>query len=46
MGADALITACPLCMYNLDANATENKLPVYYFTQLLARALGVEEEEA
>jgi heterodisulfide reductase subunit B len=33
-------------MYNLDANATENKLPVYYFTQLLARALGVEEEEA
>ena len=46
LGADALITACPLCMYNLDANATENKLPVYYFTQLLARALGVEEEEA
>lgn len=46
MGADALITACPLCMYNLDANTTQNKLPVYYFTQLLARALGVEEDEA
>ncbi len=46
MGADAIITACPLCMYNLDANTTENNLPVYYFTQLLARALGVEEDEA
>ncbi len=41
MGAEAIITACPLCMYNLDANATANKLPVYYFTQLLAEALGV-----
>ncbi len=44
MGAEAIITACPLCMYNLDANTTENNLPVYYFTQLLARALGVEED--
>ncbi len=41
MGAEAIITACPLCMYNLDANATANKLPIYYFTQLLAEALGV-----
>lgn len=46
LGADAIITACPLCMYNLDVNTTEKKLPVYYFTQLLARALGVEEDEA
>ena len=42
-GAEMLITACPLCMYNLDANATENKLPVHYFTELLAEALGVKE---
>lgn len=42
-GAEMLITACPLCMYNLDANATENKLPVKYFTELLAEALGVKE---
>lgn len=41
MGAEAIITACPLCMYNLDANATAHKLPVYYFTELLAEALGV-----
>lgn len=42
-GADMLITACPLCMYNLN-KSTEGKLPVYYFTELLAEALGVKEE--
>lgn len=41
MGAEELITACPLCMYNLDANSTDHKLPVHYFTELLAEALGV-----
>lgn len=43
-GADMIITACPLCMYNLDANATTAHLPVKYFTELLAEALGVKEE--
>ena len=42
-GAEALITACPLCMYNLKENAVDG-LPVYYFTELLAEALGVKEE--
>lgn len=42
-GADMLITACPLCMYNLNKSQKEN-LPVYYFTELLADALGVKEE--
>ena len=42
-GADMLITACPLCMYNLNKNNGGN-LPVYYFTELLAEALGVKEE--
>ena len=42
-GADMLITACPLCMYNLKKNTVGN-LPVYYFTELLAEALGVKEE--
>ena len=41
-GAEALITACPLCLYNLDENGTK-ELPVYYFTELLAAALGLEE---
>ena len=41
-GAEMLITACPLCMYNLNKSSAE--LPVYYFTELLAEALGVKEE--
>jgi len=44
-GAEALITACPLCMYNLKENS-EDGLPVYYFTELLAEALGVKEADA
>lgn len=38
--AECLVTACPLCKYNLDKDGT---LPVYYFTELLAEALGVKE---
>ena len=30
-GADMLITACPLCRYNLNT-AGNGALPVYYFT--------------
>ncbi len=41
-GCEMLITACPLCMYNLNKN-THGDLPVYYFTELLAEALGVKE---
>lgn len=41
-GAEAIITACPLCLYNLRKNGG-NQLPVYYFTELLAHALGVSE---
>ncbi len=40
-GADMVITACPLCLYNLDKNATDHDVPVKYFTELLAEALGV-----
>ena len=40
--AELLITACPLCMYNLKNNATDG-LEVKYFTELLAEALGVKE---
>ena len=38
-GADCIITACPLCRYNLIK--AESTLPVIYFTELLAEALGV-----
>jgi heterodisulfide reductase subunit B2 len=42
-GADAIITACPLCRYNLEQFAPESggALPVYYFSELLAEALGI-----
>jgi heterodisulfide reductase subunit B len=43
-GADMMITACPLCLYNLAHNATDTKMPIKYFTELLAEALGVKEE--
>ena len=39
-GAEMLITACPLCLYNLQVNG-DGILPVKYFTELLAEALGV-----
>ena len=42
-GADMLITACPLCRYNLNKNIVGD-LQIYYFTELLAEALGVKEE--
>lgn len=45
-GAEMVITACPLCMYNLIENAGARALPVNYFTELLAQALGIEEGEA
>ena len=41
MGADMIITACPLCKYNLEKHDSE--IPVVYFTELLAEALGVKE---
>ena len=40
-GAEELITACPLCLYNLQNNG---EMPVKYFTELLAEALGVKDE--
>lgn len=41
-GAELLVTACPLCKYNLVKNA--GTIPVMYFTELLAIALGVKED--
>lgn len=42
MGADMIMTACPLCRYNLIKNGAD--IPVVYFTELLAEALGVKED--
>ena len=43
-GAELVVTACPLCMYNLNKNGNEHDIPVCYFTELLAEALGVKED--
>lgn len=45
-GAEALVTACPLCHANLEmrqGGADGNKLPVFYFTELIGLALGIAE---
>ena len=42
-GADLMVTACPLCQYNLTQNGG-GSIPVKYFTELLSEALGVKEE--
>ena len=41
-GAEMIITACPLCKYNLEKYG--NDMPIVYFTELLAEALGVKED--
>ncbi len=42
-GADFLVTACPLCQYNINKHAEGYNVPIYYFTEVLAEALGVKE---
>jgi heterodisulfide reductase subunit B len=51
-GAQVIVTACPLCQFNLDypqreteAGRTGNEVPILYFTQLMAIALGLPEED-
>ena len=64
-GAQVIITACPLCQFNLDypqrvstpaarvlsrqdtggAGRTGDEIPILYFTQLMAVALGLPEDD-
>lgn len=49
-GADALMVSCPLCHYNLEGRQDAitaafpefEKIPIFYFTQLLGVALGID----
>jgi heterodisulfide reductase subunit B2 len=51
-GIEALATSCPLCEYNLGkqqpqmlaTGRIDKNIPTYYFTQLLAVALGLDEK--
>lgn len=52
-GADAVVAACPLCQMNLDMrqgqinskNSLNIKMPIFYYTQLLGVALGIDEKK-
>jgi heterodisulfide reductase subunit B len=52
MGADIVVTACPLCEFNLGKRQHEiqklhpefSSIPVVYYTQLMALAFGLNEE--
>lgn len=53
-GAESFVVACPLCKYNLEeyqkdfretAGSRAGNMPVLYFTELLAEALGVREQD-
>ena len=41
-GADAIVSACPLCQVTLDTrqNEVKNPIPVFYFTELLGVSFG------
>lgn len=41
-GAEVIVTACPLCQANLELYQGDEGIPVLYFTELLAIALGGE----
>ncbi len=51
-GSDAIVLSCPLCRFNLDVRGKEaekiyksyKQVPVYYYTQLIAVALGLDPE--
>jgi len=41
--ANCIVVACPLCMANLDMRASKNgRMPVFYFTELIGIALGLQ----
>lgn len=49
-GATSMVTACPLCQMNLDLRQSQidrasgriHKMPVFYYTQLLGIAMGLD----
>jgi len=45
-GANCIVTACPVCFANLDTRASEKgRLPAFYFTEIIALALGLKGTE-
>ena len=46
VGAEAIVTACPLCMANLDSRQAHQVLPIFYFSELMGLAFGMGEAKA
>ncbi|MFA5073617.1 MAG: CoB--CoM heterodisulfide reductase iron-sulfur subunit B family protein [Nitrospirota bacterium] len=49
-GANCFVTSCPLCQLNLDAyqaklSKTQKQLPVYFITELVGFAMGIDAQE-
>jgi heterodisulfide reductase subunit B2 len=52
-GADAIVVTCPFCHMNLDARqgeieekyGTSYNLPIYYYSQIIAAALGTPDKD-
>ncbi len=44
-GAQAIVTACPLCMANLDTRQPKTKVPIIHFSELTGLALGAEPKQ-
>ncbi|NWF81422.1 MAG: CoB--CoM heterodisulfide reductase iron-sulfur subunit B family protein [Chloroflexi bacterium] len=46
-GAEAIVLSCPLCHFNFDTLQPRNgaPLPVFYYTQVIGLAFGLEPEE-
>lgn len=52
-GADLIVTTCPLCQMNLESYqdkinrtfGTNLRMPIFFFTQVLGVALGIEREK-
>jgi heterodisulfide reductase subunit B2 len=45
-GAECLVTSCAMCQLNLEMRCTlKEKLPIFHFSEILALAFGVREDE-
>jgi heterodisulfide reductase subunit B len=44
-GAEAMVTVCPLCQANIDTRQAKAGMPILYFTELIAAALGLDGQD-
>jgi heterodisulfide reductase subunit B len=46
-GAEAIVTSCPLCQINLEMRQNQpEKMPIFYFTELMRLSFGLPEAES